>query len=293
MTRQNWPVWSAVAGFFTVGLACLIALWMLGPEPVLQSRAVIPLHTSESTSESAPDPAAALAEQAARVLPQLGLAAAWDEELSADDRYYNQLRHRIRWVPARLGNEVLFTPDLDSRLLLAKSAAGRAGLGTLGLGFKDVYGIISAETSWIPRTGASKDGTPNLGIAQFEPATARALGLRDAEDAVEAVHAAALLMKEAALWSTNRIAGLKLGPDERAEKLREGISIYYNLSTRGRNTWNGRNTTKLPRETQLHIHNARVGAQQAEFFDAQLQAMKQPRRDSSGIVTASNQQGDR
>jgi hypothetical protein len=59
-----------------------------------------------------------------------------------------------------------------------------------------------------------------------------------------------------------------------ASKLREGISIYYNLSTRGRNSWNGSNTAKLPRETQRHIQNARMGAQQAEFFDAQLQAVK-------------------
>jgi hypothetical protein len=45
--------------------------------------------------------------------------------------------------------------------------------------------------------GASKDGTPNLGIAQFEPATARALGMRNPNDAVEAVHVAALHMKDA------------------------------------------------------------------------------------------------
>jgi hypothetical protein len=65
------------------------------------------------------------------------------------------------------------------RLLLAQSAAERAGLEQVGLSYEDVYGIINAETSWIPRMGASKDGTPNLGIAQFEPATAEAVGLND------------------------------------------------------------------------------------------------------------------
>jgi hypothetical protein len=304
MTRQNWPVYSAVAGFFTVGLGCLVALWMQVParvsEPLTANKPVVSVQPNQPTVEAAQAPAsptvagpAATADSAAgNVVPipsQPQLAAASPAPVSPQDRYYTHLRSRVRWVPTRVGSQKFSTPDLDSRLLLAKSAASRAGLSALGLGFKDVYGIINAETSWIPRMGASKDGTPNLGIAQFEPATARALGMRNPEDAVEAVHVAALHMKEAAIWSANRIAGLKLGADERAAKLREGISIYYNLSTRGRNTWNGRNTGKLPRETQLHIQNARIGAQQAEFFDAQLRAMNFKRGNESAVVIASNQ----
>lgn len=204
----------------------------------------------------------------------------------AVDRYYDELRGKVRWVPTRIGGDKLPTPDLQSRMLLVKSAAQRAGLHEVGLGFKDVYGIINAETSWVPRRGASKDGTPNLGIAQFEPATARLLGLRNPEDPVEAVHVAALHMKEAALWSRDRIAGLKLGERERAEKLREGVSIYYNLSSRGRATWNGKNTNKLPRETQLHIHNARIGAQQADLLEAQLRAADYGRGRDSAVFTA-------
>jgi hypothetical protein len=188
----------------------------------------------------------------------------------AEDGYYDQLRARLRWVQTRVGGEALLTPDIRSRMLLAKSAAQRAGLQEVGLRFSDVYGIINAETSWVPRLGASKSGTPNLGIAQFEPATARLLGVRDPDDPVEAVHAAAVHMKDAALWSQSRIAGLKLGADERAAKLREGVSIYYNLSSRGRAAWNGKNTNKLPRETQLHIQNARFGARQAELLEARL-----------------------
>ncbi|MBI2771079.1 MAG: hypothetical protein HYX47_15760 [Burkholderiales bacterium] len=202
-----------------------------------------------------------------------------------EDGYYSQLRTKIRWVETRMGGDKLMTPDPDSRMLLAKSAAQRAGLHEVGLGFKDVYGIINAETSWVPRLGASKNGTPNLGIAQFEPATARALGLRDPNDMVEAVHVAARHMKEAALWSADRIAGLKLGAAQRAEKLREGVSIYYNLSSRGRSVWNGRNTAKLPSETQKHILNARIGAQQAVMLDAQLQAFSQS--EGKGVVLAS------
>ena len=203
-----------------------------------------------------------------------------------EDGYYAQLRARLQFVDTRIGADKLKTPDADSRMLLAKSAAQRAGLADVGLGFKDVYGIINAETSWVPRMGASKDGTPNLGIAQFEPATARALGLRDPNDLVEAVHVAARHIKEAAVWSADRIAGLKLSADERASKLREGVSIYYNLSTRGRNMWNGKNTAKLPVETQRHIMNARIGAEQALLLDAQLQAARRIPA-GAGVVLAS------
>jgi hypothetical protein len=189
---------------------------------------------------------------------------------AGDDRYYAQLRSRIRWVETRFGGDMLMTPDAGSRVMLAKSAAERAGLDEVGLNFEDVYGIVNAETSWVPRLGASKDGTPNLGLAQFEPATARALGLRNPNDPVEAIQVAALHMKEAAEWSASRLAGLKLGAVDRARKLREGVSIFYNLSTKGRNRWNGTNTAKLPIETRLHIRNARTGAQHAAELEAKL-----------------------
>lgn len=214
-----------------------------------------------------------LATAPAHVLPPTLVAAAAPAlPLRSQDSYYAQLRGKIRWVETRIGEDKLLTPDDSSRMLLAKSAAERAGLQEVGLSFKDVYGIISAETSWIPRMGASKDGTPNLGLAQFEPATARALGLRNPNDPVEAIHVAALHMKEAAEWSANRIAGLKLDAGERALKLREGVSIFYNLSSKGRNRWDGRNTAKLPIETQLHIRNARTGARFAAELEARLPA---------------------
>ena len=63
---------------------------------------------------------------------------------------------------------------------------------------------------------------------------------------------------------------MNLDAGERAEKLREGVSIFYNLSTKGRNRWNGKNTAKLPIETQLHIRNARTGAQHAAELEARL-----------------------
>ena len=41
------------------------------------------------------------------------------------------------------------------------------------------------------------------------------------------------------------------------------VDSYYNLSVKGRNKWDGRNTAKLPVETQRHIANARFGAKRA------------------------------
>lgn len=176
---------------------------------------------------------------------------------------FTELRARLHWV-ALPGQHALETLDAASRLLLAKSAADRAGLADVGLDFRDVYGVINAETSWVPRAGMGKNGRVSYGLAQFERATARAVGLTNPDDAVEAVHAAARHLKEAAVWSAHRIAGLNLSPDERARKLREGVSIYYNVSSRGRSLWSGTNTGQFPVETLRHIQNVMAGARQAE-----------------------------
>lgn len=270
MTSQRWAAYAAVAGFTTAALVCLVSL-TVGPQrlPPGAPHGAPAIVQSQQPAAAAPAPVAAL-----------------PGAPSATDSYYAQLRSSLHWVRTRVGSAIMLTPDLRSRMLLAKSAATRAHLDEVGLGFMDVYGIINAETSWVPRLGASKDGTPNLGIAQFEPATARALGLRDPDDPVAAVHAAALHMKEAALWSAGRLQGLKLTAVERAEKLREGVSIYYNLSSRGRAAWNGRNTARLPRETQLHIQNARIGAQEAALVEAQLRADSFRQRHTEAVLTA-------
>jgi hypothetical protein len=273
---QRWTEYSAAAGFVTAAVACLLAAghvlpWRLpsfgtdDAAPVMQPRRAA-LPTVVVTAE------AALADR---------LSAT-----GAENGYYERLRKRLHWVRTRVGDATMLTPDLRSRMLLAKSAAQRAHLAEVGLSFMDVYGIINAETSWVPRAGASKDGTPNLGIAQFEPATARALGVDDPDDVVEAVHAAALNMKDAAVWSASRLRGLKLTAAQRAEKLREGVSIYYNLSSRGRAVWNGRNTDRLPRETQLHILNARIGAQEAALLEAQFRASRLRADHADAVMTA-------
>jgi hypothetical protein len=173
------------------------------------------------------------------------------------------VRSAIKLETVRWGGKPVQTLDEASRILLAKAAAEKAGLSELGLGYQDVYGVIEAETSWIQRTGASKDGTPNLGLAQFEPRTARGMGLKDPHDPVQAVFAAAQYMKMGAEWASGRIGHLKSDPTLYATKLREGISVHYNLSIKGRNKWNGLNTAALPVETQRHIRNAALGAKEA------------------------------
>ena len=264
MLKMGWTATSAAACALALSLELVAAAgWYRAHVPAIPAPAAVQFSTAAATpaqQQPAPEEVAAPA--------------------TSQDGYYAQLRAKIHWVETRIGSDKLLTPDDSSRVLLAKSAADRAGLRDVGLSFKDVYGIINAETSWIPRLGASKDGTPNLGLAQFEPATARALGLRNPNDAVEAIHVAALHMKEAAEWSAKRLDGLNLVAGERAQKLREGVSIFYNLSTKGRNRWNGKNTAKLPLETQLHIRNARSGAQRA----AELEAMAR----SSGFMVAAN-----
>ena len=252
MLKMSWTATSAAACALALSLELVaVAGWYRAHAPAIPAPDGLVQVTAAATAVALQQPVSTVAAPAA-----------------SQDSYYAQLRAKIRWVETRIGSDKLLTPDDSSRVLLAKSAADRAGLHDVGLSFKDVYGIINAETSWIPRLGASKDGTPNLGLAQFEPATARALGLRNPNDPVEAIHVAALHMKDAAEWSANRIAGLNLNAGDRAEKLRDGVSIFYNLSTRGRNRWNGQNTEKLPIETRLHIRNARTGAQYAAELDA-------------------------
>jgi hypothetical protein len=173
------------------------------------------------------------------------------------------VRSAIKFQTVKWGGKPVQTLDEASRILLAKAAAEKAGLREVGLSYHDVYGVIEAETSWIPRTGASKNGTPNLGLAQFEPRTAAGMGLKDPSDPVQAVFAAAQYMKMGAQWASGKIGHLKSDPQLYAAKLREGVSVHYNLSIKGRNKWNGLNTAELPVETQRHIRNAAMGAKEA------------------------------
>ena len=267
------------------GLVALALSGSMGSAPAPTSDTLAQRVQAGKLVEAGPIAAAVEAPKPARVTTSAFA------KLNLDASYFEQLRTKMTWLPVRYAGNLLETPDVPSRLLLAKAAAQQAGLSEVGLSYRDVYGIINAETSWIPRMGSSKDGTPNLGIAQFEPATAEAVGLTDPSDPVQSVHAMAVHLKDAAKWSAKRLTGLKLSPDEYALKLREGVSIYYNLSTKGRNAWNGKNTRKLPIETQRHIANARLGARQAAELEAQLGELR-GRLGNKGVMTASYQMGN-
>jgi len=274
MSGERWAIYFAVTGFATVAFGCLAGMWAMSTHPRL-----LPLaRASAPTGNPAPTPTSMALPPALAPQPIEMRAAAGPDVThgqppgTGDEAYYARLRSQMHWVPTRLGREMFMAPDFASRVLLAKAAAQRAALGEVGLGFEDVYGVITAETSWVPRRGSGRNGTASYGVAQFEPTTAKALGLRNPEDLVEAVHAAARHMKEAAEWSQARIAGLRLDAGQRALRLREGVSVYYNLSSRGRAAWNGHNADALPVPTRQHILNARVGALEAGFLDAQMRA---------------------
>jgi hypothetical protein len=213
-------------------------------------------------------PVAAAAVAAVKPAVQATVAAAVPAVKFASN---DAVRSAIKFQTVKWGGKPVQTLDEASRILLAKAAAEKAGLREVGLSYQDVYGVIEAETSWIQRTGASKDGTPNLGLAQFEPRTAKGLGVEDPSDPVQAVFAAAKYMKMGAQWASGKIGHLKSNPELYAAKLREGVSVHYNLSIKGRNKWNGLNTADLPVETQRHIRNVRAGAAEAselaERFD--------------------------
>jgi len=217
---------------------------------------------------TAPMVVAAAVTPAVNPLSKLGVGTA-DAVRSAFTNI-SDVRNKIRWVPVKLAGEAAMTPDAASRLLLAKVAAERAGLEEVGLNYQDVYGLINAETSWVPRTGLGKNGVRSYGLAQFEPATAKGVGLKDPNDPVEAVVAAAQHMKRAAEWSADKLDALKLPPQVYATRLREGVSVYYNLSWKGRKAWDGVNTAELPEATQKHIRNTAWGAQRASYLEEKL-----------------------
>jgi hypothetical protein len=276
---------SSTPKFSSPGIAHTASRIAAGKVQGIEGESALGAAVAQAAAATAPVVAAA-APVAAAAAPIVSAAVqAAVPMASTSQHYFDQLRAKLRWVDVRWRDKKLRTPDDRSRLLLVQSAAQRAGLHEVGLNYHDVYGVIEAETSWIPRVGLGKNGTPSFGLAQFEPATARAVGLSNPNDPVEAVHAAAMHLKEAALWSSRRIADLNLKPQEHAAKLREGISIYYNLSSKGRAKWNGLNTAKLPVETRRHIRNTELGAREAAELSAQLARIRQARQ-APGTVTA-------
>ncbi|HEX2547508.1 MAG TPA: hypothetical protein VHL79_21675, partial [Ramlibacter sp.] len=134
LTRPSALRLAAITAF--AGCAGLLASPVVAGPMVKQPSAV------QAKVTSAKDAVAAIAAAAsgagsARKAPAIGFGS-------------SDLAARIKWVPVRHGSRTLRTLDPSSRLLLARSAAERFDLGSVGLSFQDVYGVIEAETSWVP-----------------------------------------------------------------------------------------------------------------------------------------------
>ncbi len=190
------------------------------------------------------------------------------QELSPTEKSMLEVRHKLNFVETQYQGRQVMVLDYPSRILLTKEAARVADLDDVGLNWKDLYGVIHAETAWVSRDGIGKNRVISQGLAQMEPATAKGYGIQDPNDEVDAIFGAARLVKEAAQWSKARVARLRLPTKEAFQKkVREGVSIYYNTSTALRRTWDGLNTHEMPIETNHHIRNMRDGA----FYAGQIE----------------------
>src|SRR5688572_1185633 len=109
MKLAHLPIYSAIAGFCTVGLVCLAARDLRGP------RAVGPKLI---------DPVALMAKGESRPAMTKGRitlpivtdamskpAGVARHARSPIDGHYEQLRSNVRWVPTRLGTGQFATPD--------------------------------------------------------------------------------------------------------------------------------------------------------------------------------------
>jgi hypothetical protein len=258
-SSKTSPVW-AIASVAVIGAA--VALSSQVSTSPASGPAAAATHAVGVAAAKTVSAAAAVAATSRAAPPAIRLAA---PAANAAIKFASEeaVRQQLKFDSVKWAGKKIKTLDEESRLLLVQLAAQRAELHEVGLSFEDVYGVIEAETSWIPRTGMGKNGVQSYGLAQFEPRTAKGLGLKNPNDPVQAVYAAAVNMKHGAEWAEKKVAHLDLTPEQRAEKIREGVSIYYNLSIKGRNKWNGLNTADLPIETQRHIRNVRAGAEEA------------------------------
>jgi hypothetical protein len=183
-----------------------------------------------------------------------------------------QVRDSLNYVSTVYQGKDKKTLDVPSRLLLTKWAADNAGLGDVGLSWKDVYGVIHAESSWVPRTGVGKNGVKSEGLGQFEGATAKGYGLKNTNDPLHSIAAAARLVKDGAVWTQKRIENLPMTAVKKAMVLREGVSVYYNTGWTTRKKWEPESSQKLPVETRSHIRNVKAGGMIAETLVEDIKA---------------------
>lgn len=185
------------------------------------------------------------------------------------------VRNNLNYVNVTFKGEDRQTLDAPSRLLLSKWASDSNGLTTVGLNWKVLYGVIHAESTWVPQEGMGKNGVKSHGLAQFEGATAKGYGLTNAYDPLAAVSAAAALIRDAAQWTQTRLARLPLhnaSPEQTEQALNEGVSVAYNTGWKTRHAWSPENSQKLPEATRTHIVNVKAGAMIADHLAADIRA---------------------
>ena len=181
---------------------------------------------------------------------------------------FQQLREKLQYVEVvdkknkNIQHSVL-TPS--SQFALVKAVYDELGLKKHGIAQKDLYAVISAETAWQPRNGMGANRVVSSGLAQFEPATAKSVGIKDPHDPIQAVWGAGVLLREAADWSKSRVDrsihrhGLHMTKSQQEAAVKDGYSIYYNTSAQLREKWEVKNTSEFPAATRHHISNSRYG----------------------------------
>jgi hypothetical protein len=191
-----------------------------------------------------------------------------------------ELTNGIRLVPVRFHGEVIRSVHPEDRIGLAKAAAKEEHLDKV-LGkdsWKTVYGMITAESNWMPRDGMGNNNRPSYGIAQMELPTAKALGVNP-HDPKESAKGVATLVKEAAYaYAAKKKSGFEI-TDESGRALPHKaalatyISVHYNTSTGFRKEWDG-NVSHLLQPTQAHIKNVEYGAGEAGSIEKQVKQQK-------------------
>jgi hypothetical protein len=98
----------------------------------------------------------------------------------------------------------------------------------------------------------------------------------------------AVHLKDAAKWSAKRLAGPEAQPEQYALKLREGVSIYYNLVQQGPQCLERpQHREAADRDAAPHRQRARRRARGGEL-EGQLRELR-GRMADRGVMTASFQ----
>lgn len=185
-------------------------------------------------------------------------------------------------VTVSIGGKTYDALNPLERIRLCKEVAADMKLNAHGLDWRNIYATVHAETGWAERTGMGLNGKPSFGLAQMEEATAKSLGIDPADPRASLV-GVAMLLKEASAWAKAR------GHENKSAAL----SIYYNLSSKARNSWDGVSLHDLPQPTQNHIKNMsdgmRLATQLAPKYEKLLQEARRVERQEALAADAARQ----